>query len=83
MAIIVVRGKKVEEFEALKMVERAMEEGAAGVDMGRNVFQSEKPRTMLDALNHIVHERWTADQAMEFFQSSSEGSLTSTDARDE
>ncbi len=81
--IIVAGGKKVEEFEALKMVERAMEEGAAGVDMGRNVFQSEKPRTMLDALNHIVHDGWTADQAMQLFQSSSEGSSGSAPARDE
>ncbi|MHB1628551.1 MAG: 3-hydroxy-5-phosphonooxypentane-2,4-dione thiolase [Bacilli bacterium] len=81
--IIVAGGKKVEEFEALKMVERAMEEGAAGVDMGRNVFQSEKSRTMLDALNHIVHDGWTADQAMEFFRSCSEGSLMQTNARDE
>ncbi len=78
--IIVAGGKKVEEFEALKTVERAMQEGAAGVDMGRNVFQSEKPHAMLEALNRIVHDGWTAEQAMELVRSSPEGSPPSTPA---
>jgi putative autoinducer-2 (AI-2) aldolase len=67
--LIVAGGKKVEERDALTMVERALQEGAAGVDMGRNVFQSVKPVAMLDALNGIVHNGWTAESAWEWLRS--------------
>ncbi|MDA8194993.1 MAG: 3-hydroxy-5-phosphonooxypentane-2,4-dione thiolase [Thermaerobacter sp.] len=67
--LIVAGGKKVEERDALIMVERALQEGAAGVDMGRNVFQSAKPVAMLDALNNIVHHGWSAERAWEWLTS--------------
>jgi len=73
--LIVAGGKKVEEAEALQIVEKALQEGAAGVDMGRNVFQSEKPLTMLTALNHVVHDGWTAKDAIEMFDSTEEASI--------
>ena len=68
--LIVAGGKKTDERNALLMVERALQEGAAGVDMGRNVFQSTKPQAMLKALNGIVHQNWTASDAWEWVQSS-------------
>ena len=36
-------GKKLPELDALTMAYRAIQEGAAGVDMGRNIFQSDPP----------------------------------------
>jgi putative autoinducer-2 (AI-2) aldolase len=42
-------------------------EGAAGVDMGRNVFQSINPSAMLHALSLVVHENYTGERAYEVF----------------
>jgi putative autoinducer-2 (AI-2) aldolase len=49
-------GKKRPELEALTMARRAIDAGAAGVDMGRNIFQSEAPGAMIQAVRAVVHE---------------------------
>ena len=41
--VVMAGGKKLPELDALTMAYRAVSEGAAGVDMGRNIFQSEPP----------------------------------------
>ena len=65
--IIVAGGKKLAEEEALAMTYRAIQEGAHGVDMGRNIFQSEDPTAMAQAIAKVVHEKYTDKQAYEFF----------------
>ena len=45
----------------------AISKGAAGVDMGRNIFQSENPAAMIQAVRAVVHENYTADEAFELF----------------
>jgi 3-hydroxy-5-phosphonooxypentane-2,4-dione thiolase len=54
--LVMAGGKKLPELEALTMAYRAIEEGAAGVDMGRNIFQSENPVAMIRAVGAVVHE---------------------------
>ena len=54
--IVMAGGKKLPELEALEMAYRAVQEGAAGVDMGRNIFQSEAPAAMLQAVARVVHD---------------------------
>ena len=49
-------GKKLPEIDALTMAYRAVEEGASGVDMGRNIFQSDDPIAMIQAVRAVVHE---------------------------
>ncbi|PPL19049.1 3-hydroxy-5-phosphonooxypentane-2,4-dione thiolase [Microterricola pindariensis] len=66
--IIIAGGKKVEEKEALTVAYRAMQEGAAGVDMGRNVFQSEHPSAMLAAVRAVVHENLSPDEAFALYE---------------
>ena len=61
-------GKKLPELEALDMAYRAIQGGALGVDMGRNIFQSESPIAMLTAVRKVVHEGYTPAQALEVFQ---------------
>lgn len=61
--IVIAGGKKLEEKDALDLAYRAISEGAAGVDMGRNVFQSEAPIAMIQAVRGVVHEGMTPDQA--------------------
>jgi putative autoinducer-2 (AI-2) aldolase len=53
--IVIAGGKKRPEMDALEMAWRAIEEGAAGVDMGRNIFQSDSPHGMMQAISAIVH----------------------------
>lgn len=65
--IVIAGGKKLPENEALEMAYRAISEGAAGVDMGRNIFQAENPSAMAKAIRSIVHEGITGKQAFEMY----------------
>jgi len=66
--IIMAGGKKLPELDALTMAHRAVSEGAAGVDMGRNIFQSEHPVAMLKAVGRVVHDSLAPADAYEFFR---------------
>lgn len=68
--IVVAGGKKLPEREALTLAYNALAGGAAGVDMGRNIFQSEHSLEMAFAIRKIVHEGFTDAEAWEFFQDS-------------
>lgn len=61
--IVVAGGKKVPEAEALTMAYNAISRGAAGVDMGRNIFQSTHPVEMIQAVNGVVHGGLAPDDA--------------------
>jgi putative autoinducer-2 (AI-2) aldolase len=66
--IVMAGGKKLPEREALQMAYRAIQEGAAGVDMGRNIFQSQSPSAMLRAVASVVHENADPAQAYELYE---------------
>jgi putative autoinducer-2 (AI-2) aldolase len=53
--IVIAGGKKLPELDALKMSYNALEQGASGVDMGRNIFQAEDPIAMVQAVQQLVH----------------------------
>ncbi len=61
--LVMAGGKKLPEPDALTMAYRAVEEGAAGVDMGRNIFQSDQPEAMIRAVSAVVHESMKPDEA--------------------
>lgn len=63
--IVMAGGKKLPELEALTMASKAMKAGAAGVDMGRNIFQSADPARMIQAVRAVVHENLSPDEAAE------------------
>lgn len=65
--IVMAGGKKLPELEALTMAYKAVNEGAAGVDMGRNIFQSEAPEAMIQAVRKVVHELMKPEEAYELF----------------
>ena len=65
--IVIAGGKKLPELDALKMAYEAIDQGAAGVDMGRNIFQSEAPVAMIKAVRQVVHEHVKPDRAYEMF----------------
>lgn len=67
--IVMAGGKKLPELEALTMAYNAVQQGAAGVDMGRNIFQSDAPKAMLAAVNAVVHEKLKPKEAFELYGS--------------
>ncbi len=67
--LIIAGGKKLPEPDALEMAYRAIQDGAAGVDMGRNIFQCENPVAMIQAVRSVVHDRETASHAHELYLS--------------
>jgi len=67
--IVMAGGKKLPELEALTMAYNAVRQGAAGVDMGRNIFQSDAPKAMLAAINAVVHKRMKPKEALEIYKS--------------
>ncbi len=71
--IVIAGGKKLPEDEALTLCFRAIREGASGVDMGRNIFQSESPRAMAKAVVKVVHGGFTDKEAYEFYLSEKDG----------
>ena len=66
--IVIAGGKKLPEREALDMAYQAINQGASGVDMGRNIFQSESPIAMIKAVRSIVHEGNKPDKAFDLYQ---------------
>ncbi len=67
--LVVAGGKKLSEYDALTMAYRSVTQGAAGVDMGRNIFQAEHPSAMIRAVSAVVHENETPDRAFELYRS--------------
>ncbi|MDD5474613.1 MAG: 3-hydroxy-5-phosphonooxypentane-2,4-dione thiolase [Candidatus Methanoperedens sp.] len=66
--VVIAGGKKLPETEALQMSYNAVSEGAAGVDMGRNIFQSDSPVGMIKAVRAIVHDGMSAKDAYEIYE---------------
>ncbi len=66
--IVIAGGKKIPEKDALQMAFNALSEGAVGVDMGRNIFQSDSPVGMIKAVNAIVHEKYSVDKAFKIYE---------------
>jgi putative autoinducer-2 (AI-2) aldolase len=66
--IVMAGGKKLPELDALTMAHNAIQAGAAGVDMGRNIFQCSHPAAMLEAIRKVVHEDMPPRQAFELWQ---------------
>jgi 3-hydroxy-5-phosphonooxypentane-2,4-dione thiolase len=66
--IVMAGGKKMAELDALEMAYNAVQGGAAGVDMGRNIFQSDAPEAMLKAVRAVVHENLKPEHALEMYE---------------
>lgn len=66
--VVIAGGKKTPEQEALELARNAVNRGAIGVDMGRNIFQSEAPVAMIKAVRSIVHEGKSAEEAFDLFE---------------
>jgi putative autoinducer-2 (AI-2) aldolase len=65
--IVIAGGKKLPERDALELAWKAINYGAAGVDMGRNIFQAGDPIAMLKSINAIVHAGESVDKAWQLY----------------
>ena len=65
--IVMAGGKKIPELDALTMAYNAVQQGASGVDMGRNIFQSESPIAMIQAVRAVVHDNEQPDKALDLY----------------
>ena len=71
--IIIAGGKKISEKDALQLTFDAINDGASGVDMGRNIWQSNYPIAMIKAVKSIVHENYNFQDAYDLFITESKG----------
>ncbi len=67
--VVIAGGKKQPEADALAMAWKAIDQGAAGVDMGRNIFLAEDPAAMIQAVHSVVHDGARPEQAFEMYRS--------------
>jgi putative autoinducer-2 (AI-2) aldolase len=65
--IVMAGGKKIPELDALTMAYNAVQQGASGVDMGRNIFQSESPVAMIQSVGAVVHRNEKPDKAFDLY----------------
>jgi len=65
--IVIAGGKKVPELDALKVARAAIDQGAKGVDMGRNIFQADDPVAMIQAVRHVVHDNAKPEDAFQIY----------------
>jgi DhnA-type fructose-1,6-bisphosphate aldolase and related enzymes len=65
--IVIAGGQKMPELDALKMASQAIQAGAAGVDMGRNIFQSASPVAMIQAVRAVVHDNESPEKAFDLY----------------
>src|SRR5438105_2573232 len=66
--IVMAGGKKLAALDALTMAYNAVQQGAAGVDMGRNIFQSEAPQAMIAAVAAVVHKNMKPAEALQMYK---------------
>lgn len=66
--IVMAGGKKLPELDALRMAYNAIQGGASGVDMGRNIFQSDDPVAMVQAVHAVVHKDMQPEHALDLYQ---------------
>ena len=76
--MVMAGGKKLPEIDALTMAYNAVQQGASGVDMGRNFFQSDTPEAMIQAIRQVVHNQLKPSHAYELYQDLRAESLAAT-----
>jgi fructose-bisphosphate aldolase / 2-amino-3,7-dideoxy-D-threo-hept-6-ulosonate synthase len=61
--VVLAGGSRLEDHELLLRMEQAVEAGAIGCSVGRNIFMHRSPEAITRALARVIRERWSADKA--------------------
>lgn len=68
--VLVLGGEKAsDERTVFDMVRTALDLGASGVVMGRQIWKHSRPRAMVSALNHLIHNNGSAEEAVDIMAS--------------
>ncbi len=70
--IVIAGGKKIPEHDAIELAHNAVSAGASGVDMGRNIFQSDCPVGMIRAVRAVVQQNAGVKDAVEIYRAEKE-----------
>jgi fructose-bisphosphate aldolase / 2-amino-3,7-dideoxy-D-threo-hept-6-ulosonate synthase len=62
--VVLAGGSRVEDAELLRRMECAMQAGAIGCSVGRNIFMHRSPAAITRALSRVIRERWAARKAL-------------------
>jgi putative autoinducer-2 (AI-2) aldolase len=73
--IVIAGGKKIPEREAVELAWNAVDSGARGVDMGRNIFQSDCPVGMIRAVRAVVQESASVEDAWNVYREEKENAV--------
>jgi putative autoinducer-2 (AI-2) aldolase len=65
---VIAGGKKIPEMDAINMAYNAIQAGACGVDMGRNIFQSDSPVGMIQAVRSVIHGNAKPNEAYDIYE---------------
>jgi putative autoinducer-2 (AI-2) aldolase len=65
--VVIAGGKKLPELQALEMAYKAVDQGALGVDMGRNIFAADDPVAMAQAVGAVVHNLEKPKKAFDLY----------------
>ena len=68
VTVVIAGGKKIPEADALNMAHKAIQQGAQGVDMGRNIFCAGDPVAMVRAVRAVVHDNEPPDKALDMYE---------------
>jgi len=63
--VVLAGGSRLEDKELLWRMQVAVEAGAIGCSVGRNIFMHESPEAITRALSRVIRERWGSDKAYE------------------
>jgi putative autoinducer-2 (AI-2) aldolase len=77
--VVIAGGKKLPELDALKMAYKAIDQGAMGVDMGRNIFAADDPIAMAQAVGAIVHKTEKPEKAFQLYNDLKKGKKAKKD----
>jgi DhnA family fructose-bisphosphate aldolase class Ia len=65
LPVVLAGGSRISDLELLERQEAAMEAGAVGCSVGRNIFMHENPEAITRALSRVIRDRWSAGQAVQ------------------
>lgn len=71
--LVLAGGSRLEDLELLWRMQVAVEAGAIGCSVGRNIFMHRSPEAITRALSRVIRERWSAKEAHEALQAELEG----------
>ena len=67
--VVIAGGPKVDsELEVFEFIYNGMQKGAIGVNLGRNIWQSEHPVAIIRAIRAIIHDNHTPKEAQDLFE---------------